>query len=116
MCGGFAVARLSRALSAVTVMLAALVFFTACEVRAPGRAETKLIDGAKRRITVGGRNDANPLPPTAENIQAGRRNFTAYCMVCHGLDGQNTGVPFAEKMSPPVPPLNSAAVQAYTDG
>ena len=38
----------------------------------------------------------------------GRSNFGAYCMVCHGLDGQNTGVPFADKMSPPVPPLNSA--------
>jgi mono/diheme cytochrome c family protein len=37
-------------------------------------------------------------------------------MVCHGLDGQNTGVPFAEKMAPPVPPLNSPSVQAYTDG
>jgi mono/diheme cytochrome c family protein len=37
-------------------------------------------------------------------------------MVCHGLDGQNTGVPFADKMSPPVPPLNSPSVQAYTDG
>ncbi len=37
-------------------------------------------------------------------------------MVCHGLDGQNTGVPFADRMSPPVPPLNSTAVQKYTDG
>ena len=37
-------------------------------------------------------------------------------MVCHGLDGQNTGVPFAEKMSPSIPDLASADVQAYTDG
>jgi mono/diheme cytochrome c family protein len=37
-------------------------------------------------------------------------------MVCHGLDGQNTGVPFADKMSPPVPQLTSNDVQAYTDG
>jgi hypothetical protein len=37
-------------------------------------------------------------------------------MVCHGLDGQNTGVPFADRMSPPVPPLRSPSVQAYTDG
>ncbi len=58
----------------------------------------------------------NPLPATDENIRAGQRNFTSYCMVCHGLDGQNTGVPFAEKMSPPVPALTSAAVQAYSDG
>jgi mono/diheme cytochrome c family protein len=37
-------------------------------------------------------------------------------MVCHGLDGQNTGVPFADRMSPPVPLLNLPAVQAYRDG
>jgi mono/diheme cytochrome c family protein len=58
----------------------------------------------------------NPLPASTQNIRAGQRNFAAYCMVCHGLDGQNTGVPFADKMSPPVPLLNSRAVQAYTDG
>ena len=87
-----------------------------CEVRAPGGFETKIVNGAKRRITVGGRSDANPLPASEENLRAGQRNFTSYCMVCHGLDGQNTGVPFADKMGPPVPPLNSAAVQAYTDG
>lgn len=85
-------------------------------MRAPGTFETKIMDGAKHRITVGGRSDPNPLPASEEDIHAGQRNFTSYRMVCHGLDGQNTGVPFAEKMAPPVPPLNSASVQAYTDG
>ena len=70
----------------------------------------------KRRITVGGRSVVNPLRASEENVDVGRRNFGAYCMVCHGLDGQNTGVPFADKMSPPVPVLSSASVQAYTDG
>jgi len=37
-------------------------------------------------------------------------------MVCHGLDGQNTGVPFSDKMSPPVPALNLPSVQSYSDG
>ncbi|MGA2103707.1 MAG: cytochrome c [Candidatus Sulfotelmatobacter sp.] len=74
------------------------------------------MDDTKRRLTVGGRSAANPLPPTPENIRAGQVNFGAYCMVCHGLDGQNTGVPFADKMEPPVPPLSSPSVQAYTDG
>jgi mono/diheme cytochrome c family protein len=58
----------------------------------------------------------NPLPATQENIHAGRETFSSYCMVCHGLDGQNTGVPFADRMSPPVPELSSPAVQAYSDG
>lgn len=108
--------RLSRALSAVTIVLAALVFLSACQVRTPGNLETKFMEGAKRRITVGGKSDVNPLQATAENIHAGQRNFASYCMVCHGLDGQNTGVPFADKMSPPVPPLSSSDVQAYADG
>jgi mono/diheme cytochrome c family protein len=112
----FRLARISRASSAVAFMVAALVFLSACQVRSPGSFETKVIEGTKRRITVGGRSDANPLVPTPENIHAGQRNFTSYCMVCHGLDGQNTGVPFADKMSPPVPQLTSNDVQAYTDG
>jgi mono/diheme cytochrome c family protein len=37
-------------------------------------------------------------------------------VVCHGRDGQNTGVPFAANMSPPIPPLTSPEVQRYTDG
>ena len=32
------------------------------------------------------------------------------------MDGQNTGVPFADRMEPPVPSLASAGVQQYTDG
>jgi len=96
--------------------IAVCLLLAGCEVRSPGSFETKLMEGAKRRITVGGRSDLNPLPPTAENIHAGQQNFTSYCMVCHGLDGQNSGVPFADKMSPPVPPLSSRLVQAYSDG
>jgi len=37
-------------------------------------------------------------------------------MVCNGLDGQNTGVPFADRMSPPAPDLSSRQVQKYSDG
>lgn len=95
---------------------AATMFLAGCKVRTPGSFETSFMEGAKRRFTVGGRSDANPLAATAENIGSGQRNFSSYCMVCHGLDGQNTGVPFADKMAPPVPLLNSTMVQSYTDG
>jgi mono/diheme cytochrome c family protein len=71
---------------------------------------------AKRRVTIGGRSDHNPLVLAQENVRAGQRNFDSYCMVCHGLDGQDTGVPFADRMSPPVPVLSSPSIQAYTDG
>ena len=104
--------RLAR-LSAIVGVLALLA---GCEVRSPGSFETRVMEGTKRRLTIGGKSDVNPVAATGENIHAGRRNFGSYCMVCHGLDGQNTGVPFADKMAPPVPPLSSAAVQAYSDG
>ncbi|MBB5327797.1 c-type cytochrome [Tunturiibacter gelidoferens] len=67
-------------------------------------------------ITIGGKKDANPVAASAENIEDGKQSFTSYCMVCHGLDGQNTGVPFAASVSPPIPSLASAEVQSYTDG
>ena len=87
-----------------------------CSVRQPGRLETSFVQGVKRNLTVRGKEDHNPLPATEENIHAGQANFSNYCMVCHGLDGQTTGVPFASRMSPPVPDLKSPAVQNYTDG
>src|SRR5262249_9545050 len=74
------------------------------------------VQGFKRTLSVGGKKDANPVPANEESIRAGQQNFSHYCVVCHGLDGQNTGVPFADRMSPPVPLLNSANVQRYSDG
>jgi mono/diheme cytochrome c family protein len=56
------------------------------------------------------------VPLTPDALAAGKEAFGHYCFACHGLDGQNTGVPFAEKMSPPSPLLTSEEVQSYTDG
>lgn len=101
-------------LAAAALALAAAL--PSCKATPPGRLERAVAAQVKRRLTVGGRSDVNPLAPTEETLRAGRRAFSAYCFVCHGLDGQNTGVPFAEAMSPPVPRLSSPEVQAYTDG
>jgi mono/diheme cytochrome c family protein len=98
------------------LLAACAVTFAGCQVHQPGRVETAFAEGFKRTVSVGGKKGVNPFPATAENIHAGQKNFSDYCMVCHGLDGQNTGVPFADRMSPPVPALNSVAVQKYTDG
>ena len=89
---------------------------TSCKVSPPSKFERVVAKQVKQRITVRGKGDVNPLPATPENIQAGRQAFAHYCLVCHGLDGQNTGVPFAERMSPPVPLLTSPEVQSYKDG
>ena len=93
-----------------------LSVLTGCAAHQPGTIETRIAQFVKRKVTVGGRSDPNPLPATVENIRAGQQAFSHYCVVCHGLDGQNTGVPFAERMSPPVPSLASEAVQSYSDG
>jgi len=108
------VAKRSRPLTAVSVL--ATLVLAGCQARMPGSFETRLVQGAKQHLTVRGRRDQNPLPANDENVHMGQKNFAVYCMVCHGLDGQNTGVPFADKMSPPVPSLSSPNVQAYTDG
>lgn len=98
------------------VLAAAVLLLTGCKARTPGALETGFMQRAKRWVTVRGKSDVNPVAATPENIRAGQENFRAYCMVCHGLDGQGTGVPFADKMSPPVPSLASASTQAYSDG
>lgn len=87
-----------------------------CRVSQPGTTERSLMTRIKHQITVGGRNDRNPLGAGREVLEQGKTAFGAYCIVCHGLDGQNTGVPFAAQMSPPVPSLASKQVQEYTDG
>jgi len=105
-------ARLRRSASAFLVCLQ----LAGCQVSPPGRVETTLITRMKLSVTVGGKKDVNPFPASRDNIRAGQVNFSNYCVACHGLDGQKTGVPFAERMSPPVPDLNAKEVQAYSDG
>ena len=97
-------------------MVALLAALTACEARPPSRLEAAVMARVKRHVTVGGRADVNPLPDTPEVAARGRQDFSHYCAVCHGLDGQSTGVPFAAALSPPVPSLASPEVQAYRDG
>lgn len=100
----------------IAFMLAIMFALTGCEVRQPARVETAFVQGSKRTINLGGKKSVNLLPANAENILAVQETFSHYCLVCHVLDGQNTGVPFVDRMSPPVPPLISAAEQRYTDG
>src|ERR1700746_1321312 len=89
---------------------------TGCKVAAPGRTETAVMQWVKRHVTVGGKQVKNPVPDTSENVEQGKKVFGYYCVVCYGRDGQNTGVPFAGNMSPPIPQLSSPEVQRYSDG
>lgn len=102
--------------SASLSLLAFAVFLVGCKAKPPAKAENRIVVWTKHHMTVGGKRDKNPIPATAESIANGKQLFVSYCMVCHGLDGQNTGVPFARTVSPPVPSLASEDVQSYTDG
>jgi mono/diheme cytochrome c family protein len=98
------------------LVLSAAICLSGCKVTPPGKWETSAMTRIKHSVTVGGKKDKNPLPETPENVDAGKAAFAHYCVACHGLDGQNTGVPFADKLMPPVPSLKSERVQSYTDG
>jgi len=72
--------------------------------------------GMKHKILIRNKKMKDPLQVSSLTIAEGKEAFSHYCVACHGLDGQNTGVPFADRMAPPVPSLASAEVQQYTDG
>jgi mono/diheme cytochrome c family protein len=105
---------ISGGVKIVLPLLSALLL-SGCKATPPGAFETGIMTRAKK-LLVGNRGAKNPAGATPETIAEGRESFSHYCAACHGLDGQNTGVPFAERMSPPVPKLSSKAVQEYSDG
>ena len=96
------------------VCAVALTALLGCRATPPSRVETKAAYWTKHHVTIGGKHDVTPVKATNDNIEDGKELFTSYCMICHGMDGQNTGVPFT--MSPPAPVLTSREVQDYTDG
>lgn len=100
------------------IVTAAIVFtgLAGCKATPPGKLETGTMTFIKHHITIGNKKEKNPLPDNAETLADGKEAFGHYCVACHGMDGQNTGVPFVGHMSPPVSSLASPQVQRYTDG
>ncbi len=107
--------RIGRGTAACAALLAAAAL-TGCKASAPGRTKATMMNRAKRWVFIGGRKARNPVAVTPQSLADGKEAFGHYCIVCHGLDGQNTGVPFAAQMDPPVPSLASPEVQRYADG
>ena len=101
---------------AANLLICSALLVCGCRVSKPGDVETKIAKEVKHKMTVRGKEVPNPLPSTADNIAEGREHFGHHCGICHGLDGQSSGVPFADKMDPPVPDLTSKDVQDYADG
>ncbi len=100
----------------IAAIVAACDLLAGCRATPPGPTESHALQWLKLHVTVKGKHDRNPLPATPEHLAEGKEAFGQYCMVCHGLDGQNTGVPFAANLSPPVPSLAAPQVQRYADG
>ena len=98
------------------LLVPALILVRGMAATQPGALETRVITGAKHQLLIGNRTLKNPLATTSQTLADGKEAFTHYCVACHGMDGQNTGVPFAQTMSPPVPSLASLEIQSYTDG
>lgn len=102
--------------SIIVGLLTCLAGFAGCKAGKPGGLEKSVITGIKHEVTIGGKDWKNPTPDTADTVKEGAEHFQHHCQICHGLDGQNTGVPFAQKMEPPVADLASKDVQEYSDG
>jgi mono/diheme cytochrome c family protein len=103
-----------RTLAAFTFVC--ILSLCGCKATPPNKAEKAVVTFTKHHITIGNRNQKNPLQATPASIADGKEAFSHYCVACHGMDAQNTGVPFADQMSPPIPSLASDDVQRYTDG
>lgn len=93
-----------------------LIIVAGCRASEPGKVESSMMTAMKQKVTVGGKDWKNPIAYSADAQKEGQEHFGHHCQICHGLDGQNTGVPFAKKMSPPVADLKDADIQGYTDG
>ncbi len=105
---------MSRLFIATTAIF--LTGIAGCKANSPGKLETKTMTFVKHHIFIGNKSQKNPLPDIPETRADGQEAFSHYCVACHGMDGQKTGVPFADHISPPIPSLASPDVQSYTDG
>ena len=98
------------------VLLLVLAWLAGCKANPPGKLETKTVSFAKHHFFIRNKGQKNPLPNNADTIADGKEAFSHYCVACHGMDGQTTGVPFVGHISPPIPSLASPEVQSFTDG
>lgn len=98
------------------VFIGLLLGMSGCKASEPGQLESSILKEVKKSVTIGGKDVKNPIAYSPEVAKSGQDHFGHHCQICHGYDGQNTGVPFATKMDPPVPELTSADVQEYADG
>lgn len=100
----------------LTAILASGALLQGCKASRPGKMETALMNKVKHSMFIRNKKTPNPIAYSPQSVADGKEAFSHYCVACHGMDGQNTGVPFADRMKPPVPSLAAPEVQSYTDG
>jgi cytochrome c553 len=99
-----------------TIAVVCVIGMAGCKAAPPSKIESKTIIFAKHHLFIGNKKQKNPLLYSHENWDDGKEAFSHYCVACHGMDGQNTGVPYVDHISPPIPSLASEDVQSYSDG
>jgi mono/diheme cytochrome c family protein len=91
-------------------LLAALLFVLLVAVAALVHAVTRWnTRAAARRLK-------NPVPPTADAIVAGERNYRQHCQRCHGKHGDGKGEKAAELSVAPGDFTDTQKMRALTDG
>ncbi len=108
--------KLSLTIGAAVCIAVCTLALYGCKADTPSKVEKSVASEVKHEVTIGGRDVKNPIAYTPEAAKEGAEHFQHHCQICHGLDGQNTGVPFAAKMNPPVADLSTKDVQDYADG
>lgn len=72
--------------------------------------------GARRWATPPAiRQQANPVPETAETIRAGLEHWADHCATCHANDGSGETA-IGRSLYPPAPDMRKARTQEMSDG
>ena len=86
-------------------VLVASSMFSGCQSTPPG--ETTAGSFSRYRAYLGGdipsqyADRTNPMPPSAENIEAGADLYQTHCSACHGATGKGDGPAGAQLVPPP---------------
>lgn len=66
-------------------------------------------------LPAGEKQLRNPLPPSAENLAAGRQHFAAHCAICHNNNGDGL-TDMGKNFYPKPPDLRGLTTQDKSDG
>jgi len=82
----------------------------------PSRVEALLARSMRHFATPSAtRDQRNPVPPSAEALQAGLEHFADHCAVCHANDGSGD-TPIGRSLYPSAPDMRAEGTQSLSDG